>query len=182
MSDIKIIIAGFGGQGVLFAGKLLAHAAMTAGKKISWLPSYGPEMRGGTANCHIVISDEPVSSPIIVNPDVLISLNKPALDKFEKSVSEGGTILVDKTLTDRFVGRTDVNVIYVEATKIAQELGNAALSNMVMLGAFLKETGTFVIEEIKDAVFKNIPKAKSAIAELDIDAIMAGYNKSVCKI
>ncbi len=182
MSDMKIVIAGFGGQGVLFAGKLLAHAAMSAGKEISWLPSYGPEMRGGTANCHVVISDEPIGSPIIVNPDVLISLNKPALDKFEKKVSEGGTILADKTLIDRLIERADVNVVYVEATKMAQELGNAALSNMVMLGAFLKETGVFVIEEIKDAVLKNIPKAKRALAELDINAIMAGYNMSVCKI
>lgn len=176
MFDKKIIIAGFGGQGVLFMGKLLAYAGMVKGKEISWLPSYGPEMRGGTANCHVTISDEAVASPIVVNPDVLISLNKPALDKFEEAVKKGGMILVDKTLIDRDVIRRDVKVKYVEATKIAAELGNAALSNMVMLGAFIKETGTFVLDEVKDAIVKNIPKAKQALAEIDIKALAAGYN------
>ncbi|MCX7715399.1 MAG: 2-oxoacid:acceptor oxidoreductase family protein [Clostridia bacterium] len=176
MKSENIIIAGFGGQGILFAGKLLAYAAMVAGKEISWLPSYGPEMRGGTANCHVVISEEPVGSPIIVNPDVLISMNRPSLDKFENSVIEGGTIVVDKSLIDRKVTRTDVRVKYVEATKIAMELGNAALANMVMVGAFLKETGAFILDEIKDAIVKNIPKTKQALAEIDIKAMVAGYN------
>lgn len=181
MLEKKIIIAGFGGQGVLFMGKLIAHAAMVAGKELSWLPSYGPEMRGGTANCHVVISEEPVASPIIVNPDVLISLNKPALDKFEDAVAAGGTILVDKTLVDRKVKRNDVKIKYIEATKVAAELGNAALSNMVMLGAFLKETGIFVLDELKDSITKNIPKAKQALAEIDIKALTAGYNLVPCE-
>lgn len=172
----NIIIAGFGGQGILFAGKLIAYAAMVAGKEISWLPSYGPEMRGGTANCHVVISDEPVGSPIVTHPDILITMNNPSLTKFEDEVSSGGTIFVDKSIVSEKVKRTDIKVIYVEATKIAMNLGNAALANMVILGAFLKETGIFIVDEIKDAIINNIPKTKQALAEIDIKAVMAGYN------
>lgn len=172
----NIIIAGFGGQGILFAGKLLAYAAMMAGKEISWLPSYGPEMRGGTASCHVVLSDEPIGSPIVINPDILITMNTPSLDKFEKDVPSGGTIFVDKSLTSKKIERSDIKVIYIEATKTAMELGSATLANMVMLGAFLKETGLFIIDEIKDAVINNIPKAKSNLVDIDIKAVMAGYS------
>lgn len=172
----NIIIAGFGGQGILFAGKLLAYAAMMAGKEISWLPSYGPEMRGGTANCHVVVSDESIGSPIVTHPDILITMNTLSLDKFANDVPPGGTIFVDKSLTSKKVERSDIKVIYIEATRIAMELGNAALANMVMLGACLKETGLFIIDEIKDAIINNIPKTKPGLAEIDIKAVMAGYS------
>ncbi|MCH5184488.1 MAG: 2-oxoacid:acceptor oxidoreductase family protein [Oscillospiraceae bacterium] len=171
----NIIIAGFGGQGILFAGKLLAYAAMKSGREISWLPSYGPEMRGGTANCHIVVSDEPIGSPIVTNPDILITMNTPSLDKFEDKVAAGGMVFVDKSLVLRKVERTDIKVKYIEATKIAMELGNAALANMVILGAFLKETGLFIVDEIKDAIINNIPKTKQGLAEIDIKVVTAGY-------
>lgn len=172
----NIIIAGFGGQGILFAGKLIAYAAMRAGKEISWLPSYGPEMRGGTANCHIIISDEAIGSPIVMNPDILITMNNPSLKKFEDNVTENGVVFVDESLVSCKVERGDIKAKYIQATKTAIELGGAALANMVMLGAFLKETGIFIVDEIKDAIVNNIPKTKSALAEMDINAVMAGYN------
>jgi len=172
----NIIIAGFGGQGILFAGKLLAYAAMSAGKEISWLPSYGPEMRGGTANCHVVVSDKSIGSPIVTHPDILITMNAPSLHKFENTVPAGGTVFVDESMVNNKVSRTDIKVKYIQATKIAMDLGSATLANMVLLGAFLKETGLFIVDEIKDAIINNIPKTKQALAEIDIKAVLAGYN------
>ena len=172
----NIIITGFGGQGILFAGKVLAYAAMLAGKHLSWLPSYGPEMRGGTANCHVIISDEPIGSPIVTEPDILITMNKPSLDKFEGNVKEGGAIIIDSSLIDRKAKRSDVRVKYVEATKMAMELGNSALANMVMLGAAIRQTGIFVVDEIKAGMKKAVPKSKAELFEMNMDAVMAGYN------
>ena len=145
----NIIITGFGGQGVLFAGKILAYTALMTGKQLSWLPSYGPEMRGGAANCHVIVSDEPVGSPIITTPDVLISMNRPSLDKFEDTVKAGGTILYDKSLIDRDVKRDDVKIAGVDATAIATADGKASMANMIMLGALIKATGIFTLEEIR---------------------------------
>ena len=112
----RFLIAGFGGQGLLFAGKFIAYKGMIEEKQVTWLPSYGPEMRGGTASCSVVISDEPVSSPIVDTPDILMVMNLPSLDKYEDSVAPGGTIFVDSTLIERKVKRTDVNVVYIPAT------------------------------------------------------------------
>lgn len=172
----NIIITGFGGQGILFIGKILAYAALMKGKELSWLPSYGPEMRGGTANCHVIISDEPVGSPIIQNPDVLISMNKPSLDKFENKVVKGGHIIIDSTLIDRKVARDDVHAVYADATEIATECGKGSLANMVMLGALLKETGLFTLEEIKAGLEKTIPTKKQHLAGLNMEMIEKGYN------
>jgi 2-oxoglutarate ferredoxin oxidoreductase subunit gamma len=178
---MDIIIAGFGGQGILFLGKLLAHAAMTQGKELSWLPSYGPEMRGGTANCHVRIADSPVGSPIVIYPDVLIAMNRPSLDKFEGKVKAGGLILVDASLIDRRVQRDDVEAVYVDTTKTAADAGSSALSNMVMLGRFLKETGLFSPDEMKAAIAGAIPASKQSLADTDMKAVLAGYEMSVDK-
>lgn len=172
----NIVITGFGGQGILFVGKILAYAALLKGKELSWLPSYGPEMRGGTANCHVIISDEPVASPIIQKPDVLISMNKPSLDKFENKVADDGYIIVDSTLIDRKVTRNDVNAVYVEATKIASDEGKHALANMVMLGALLKATGIFTIDEIRAGVEKTTPPKKQHLIEQNMAMIQKGYD------
>lgn len=173
--NTNIIITGFGGQGILFAGKILANAAMLAGKHLSWLPSYGPEMRGGTANCHVIIADEPVGSPIITEPDILISMNRPSFDRFEHTVKGGGLIFIDKTLIDREAQRNDVRTLYIPATQTASEMGNSSLANMVMLGALLNATQLFSREEIQCAVEKSVPKAKPELAQLDIQAIFKGY-------
>lgn len=172
----NIIITGFGGQGILFAGKILAYTALVTGKKLSWLPSYGPEMRGGTANCHVIVSDEAVGSPIIITPDVLISMNKPSLDKFEDAVREGGTILYDKTLIDRDVRRKDVKVSAVEATGKATAEGKPGMANMIMLGALLKATGIFTLDEIKMGVEKTVPATKKNLIDVNMAMIEEGYN------
>lgn len=172
----NIIITGFGGQGILFAGKILAYTALITGKQLSWLPSYGPEMRGGTANCHVIVSDEPVGSPIIITPDVLISMNKPSLDKFEGAVKEGGTILYDKSLIDREVTRADVKVSAVPATEIATSDGKAGMANMIMLGALLKATGIFTLDEIRMGVEKTVPPTKQHLVDVNMAMIEKGYN------
>ena len=172
----NIIITGFGGQGVLFAGKILATTALIKGKHLSWLPSYGPEMRGGAANCHVIISDEPVGSPIIINPDILLTMNKPSMDKFEDSVVPGGTIIYDKTLIDRDVKRDDVKSVAVDATKIATTQAKANMANMIMLGALLKATNIFTLDEINQGVRKAVPASKQEMAEYNIKLIEKGYN------
>ncbi|NLL94518.1 MAG: 2-oxoacid:ferredoxin oxidoreductase subunit gamma, partial [Thermoplasmatales archaeon] len=141
MAKTDILLAGFGGQGVLFAGKVIAYAGLMEGKEISWLPSYGPEMRGGTANCSVCISDRPIGSPLVVNPDVLVAMNLPSLEKFEKDVVPGGLIIVDSSLIDRKVGRDDVRVVYLPASKLAEENGLRGAANMVIVGRLFKEIG-----------------------------------------
>lgn len=172
----RIILAGFGGQGILFAGKLLAYAAMLEGKYLSWLPSYGPEMRGGTANCHVIISDDPIGSPIITNPDALIAMNAPSLDKFENELQPNGTEILDSSLIPRSSGRTDLSSVRVAATEIAEKMGKKGLANMVMLGAFLKKTGLFSIESFKEAIKKLLSEKKQQLAEANINAVRAGFD------
>ncbi|MBR3791392.1 MAG: 2-oxoacid:acceptor oxidoreductase family protein [Clostridia bacterium] len=175
MTD-NIIIAGFGGQGILFAGKILAYAALLKGKHLSWLPSYGPEMRGGTANCHVIISDEPVGSPIITTPNILISMNKPSLLKFVDDVVAGGTIVYDKTLIDCDVERSDVTVSAVEATGIATREAKSNMANMIMLGALLKATNIFTLDEIRAGVSKAVPPTKQEMVDYNMKLIERGYN------
>lgn len=171
----QIILAGFGGQGILFAGKLLAYAAMLEDRQLSWLPSYGPEMRGGTANCHVIISGEPIGSPIVTTPDALIVMNTPSLEKFENAVRPGGTVILDSTLITRPITRTDIEPVCVPATEIAEKLGKKNLANMVMLGAFLKKTGLFPMESFGESVKKMLGEEKQALAEANITALRAGF-------
>lgn len=176
MDNCEMILAGFGGQGILFTGKMLAYAAMLKNKKLSWLPSYGPEMRGGTANCHVIIDDEPVGSPIILNPNILLAMNLPSLDKFESEVVKGGMIFVDSSLISRKVVRDDVETVYVNATEIAESQGNRTLANMVMLGAIIKKTGLFTVDEIKETIEKSIPPSKKALIAPNTAAVIAGID------
>ena len=175
MKDCEMILAGFGGQGILFAGKMLAYAAMLNGRHLSWLPSYGPEMRGGTANCHIIIGDEPVGSPIITKPNVLAAMNRPSLDKFENEVAPNGVIFVDSSLIDRKAEREDVDTVYINATELAEKSGAKKLANMVLLGAIIKKTGLFTLEEMENTIRKSIPEKKAALAEPNIKAVKLGY-------
>ena len=174
MKTTAILIAEFGGQGTLFAGKVLANASLFKGLEVSWLPSYGPEMRGGTANCSVMISESPIGSPIVSHPDILIALNKPSFDKYEKMAAPGSTVLVDSSLVDSKSERTDITVHYVPATQLATEVGNSGLSNIVLLGKALKETGIFTEEEICDVLCKMIPERKAAMRELNCKALKAG--------
>ena len=176
MKNCEMILAGFGGQGILFTGKILAFAAMLKEKKLSWLPSYGPEMRGGTANCHVIIDDEPIGSPIVTRPNILVAMNKPSLDKFENTVSDGGYVFIDTSLIDRRAEREDVNEICVNATETALNIGNKSLANMVMLGAVLKKTELFTIDEIEYTMKKSLPENKHKLIEMNIKAVKEGYN------
>ena len=171
----EILFAGFGGQGILFAGKVLVYAGMLENRQVSWLPSYGPEMRGGTANCSVIISDDPIGSPIINDPAVLVAMNLPSLDKYESTVAPGGTIYVDSTLIERKVTRTDVKVVYVPATKLAQTNNLGNLANMVMLGKVIRESAPVAREGLEDAV-RSVVSAKHAdLYDANLKALQIGY-------
>ena len=175
MSTTNYLFAGFGGQGILFSGKVLAYKGLMDGKNVSWLPSYGPEMRGGTANCSVIISDTPVGSPIVSKPDVLIAMNLPSLDAFENSVKEGGMIFVDSTLIERKVNRTDVKVFYIPVTKLASDNNITKLANMIMVGKILKETNEFNDEESVTNALKQVISAKhSDMLEVNLNAMRLG--------
>jgi len=172
----QIIIAGFGGQGILFAGKFLAYAGMMQDYEISWLPSYGPEMRGGTANCNVVISDEPVGSPIIIDSTTLIAMNAPSLDKFVGSVVSGGKVFVDSSLVEQKVARTDMTVYYIPATALAAEHQLIGLANMIMMGKFIKETGVVKEDLIERTLKKVVPAKKADLFDKNLQALKLGFN------
>ena len=172
----EIIFAGFGGQGILFAGKVIAYAGMIEEKNVSHLPSYGPEMRGGTANCSVIVSDENVASPVIIDPTSLVVMNGPSLDKFEDNVVPGGKIFIDSTLVTRDVKRSDVEVYKIDATHLAQKMGLPKLANIIMVGKLVKETGIFTYDEIKKAITKMVPASKPELLENNMKAFDTGYN------
>lgn len=174
----EIVISGFGGQGILFAGKCLAYAGMLAGMEVSWLPSYGPEMRGGTANCSICLSDGPIGSPLINEPDILIAMNTPSFDRFADSVKPDGRIFVDCSITNRISDRDDVLCQCIPTSQIAQENELAGMANIVLLGNVLKNCadrlGGVNFETLKEAFRHIIPQSKSGLAEKNIKALMLG--------
>ena len=172
----EILIAGFGGQGILFSGKFLAYEGLIDGKEVSWLPSYGPEMRGGTANCSIIISDNAVGSPIVSNPDILIAMNLPSLDKYEKETKAGGEIFVDSSLIDRKVERTDVETYYIPATKMASDEGLTGLANMIIIGHMIAKSGIVPEENIEKAMHKVVPATKQNMFDLNMKAVQLGFN------
>ena len=176
MKTTQILFAGFGGQGVLFAGKFLAYKGMMEEKQLSWLPSYGPEMRGGTANCSVVLSDSPVGSPIITAPDVLVAMNLPSLQKFVDTVVPGGQIYVDSALIDMKVERTDVEVFYIPATQMAKENGISTLANMIIVGHLLQNHPELSFDGTDEVVAKLVPPKKAALVELNKKALILGKN------
>ena len=175
MATTNILYAGFGGQGILFSGKFLAYEGLIAGKHVSWLPSYGPEMRGGTANCSVILSDEEVGSPIVDKPDVLVVMNLPSLDKYEDAVVPGGKIFVDSTLIERKVNRTDVDVFYIPATGMASEKKIPTLANMIITGKMLKEIG-IDLDNIDVVLGKIVSARHQDLLEVNKEAIKLGYD------
>jgi 2-oxoglutarate ferredoxin oxidoreductase subunit gamma len=171
-----IIIAGFGGQGILSAGMLLAYAGMLENKNVSWLPSYGPEMRGGTSNCHVIISDEPVGSPILNNASTLIVMNGPSLDKFEPMVVEGGTIIADSSLIERCPTRPDLDKHCIPATQMANDMGNTAYANIILLGKLIAKTGIVSKENFEKALKNVLPEKKHYLIPEEMKALDAGMN------
>ena len=176
MKTTQILIAGFGGQGVLFAGKFLAYKGLVQDKQVSWLPSYGPEMRGGTANCSVILSDSPVGSPIITSPDVLVAMNLPSLQKFVDAVVPGGQIFIDSTLIDAKVDRTDVQVFYIPATQLAKDAGFATLANMVLMGKVMKESGAVDFADNRKTLESFIPAKKANLIDVNCQALQTGYD------
>lgn len=170
----EIIIAGFGGQGVLLMGRLIAQAGMLEGKHVAWMPSYGPEMRGGTANCTVIVSSEEVASPVVPNPITLIAMNQPSLDKFEPMVVKDGIIVVNQSLVSRDISRDDIQVAKVPANDIANELGNLRVANMVALGTYIAKSKSVKMETIFDALEQILDKRQEKIIALNKEALKRG--------
>lgn len=170
----EIMIAGFGGQGVLFAGQVLAYAGMDSGKEVTWIPSYGPEMRGGTANCTVIIADEEIGSPLVRHPQALIAMNLPSLDKYEPGIAKGGTLIVNSSLIDRPANREDLNCILVPANEIAESLGEKRMTNVVMVGALLTAVPVLPIEAIEKALEDHLPERHKELLPLNYQALRAG--------
>ena len=174
MKTTQILFAGFGGQGILFSGKFLAYKGLKEELQVSWLPSYGPEMRGGTANCNVILSDTPVGSPIITEPDVLIAMNLPSLEKYVDTVVPGGQVYVDSSLIEAKVARTDVQVFYIPATKMAKDEDIASLANMIIIGHLLENNSELSFEGTEAVVKDLVPPKKAALVELNMKALLLG--------
>lgn len=173
----EILLAGFGGQGILFTGKVMAYAGLVDGHEVSWMPSYGPEMRGGTANCSVTISDEPIGSPLVINPNVFVAMNYPSLQKFINDVEPGGLVVVDSTLISAKVdSRDDIKVVYIPATGLADDEGLKGLANMIILGRVLKETAFAKYESVIAGLRKSVPARKANLVEPNKRAIEIGMN------
>jgi len=170
----EIITAGFGGQGVLFTGQLLTYAAMDEGREVTWIPSYGPEMRGGTANCTVVISDEEIGSPMVSDPQAVIAMNLPSLDKYEGKVRPGGVLVVNESMVDRAVSRQDIKVVMVKANEIAEELGDKRMMNMVLLGALIANLPVIPLEAIEKALAGHLPERHHKMLPKNYEALKRG--------
>jgi 2-oxoglutarate ferredoxin oxidoreductase subunit gamma len=170
----EILIAGFGGQGVLSMGMTLAYAGMIDGKEVSWMPSYGPEMRGGTANCIVILSDEPISSPIVTAFDTVVALNQPSLDKFEAAVKPGGHLIYEKSAIIRPPARTDVQVLAVDATHHSEQLKNKKVANMIMVGALLGTAEVVAVESVMKALEKVLPERYHHLIPVNAQAVELG--------
>lgn len=172
-----ILLAGFGGQGILFIGKMLAYLGLYGNKQVSWLPSYGPEMRGGTCNCSVCVSDEPIGSPLVLEPDNLLVMNTPSYDKFIGSVKAGGSCFIDSTLIEEKCGRKDISCYYVPATQLANDNDLHGMANVILLGKMIKEIGIHDEAVIEKTVKKVVPPKKAHLIEANIKALKIGMEQ-----
>lgn len=170
----EIVIAGFGGQGVLFAGQVLAYAAMDNDKEVTWIPSYGPEMRGGTANCTVIIADEEIGSPLVRHPQAVIAMNMPSLDKYEPLVIEDGLLIINASLVDRTVERQDIHTVFIPANEIAESLGDKRMTNIVMVGALIAHLPVLPLEAIENALRDHLPEKHQKLLPLNFQSLRAG--------
>ncbi len=173
--DLNILLAGFGGQGILFSGKLIAYAGLLDGREVSWMPSYGPEMRGGTANCSVCLSDEPIGSPLVTEPDVLVALNLPSYDSFVNAVKPGGIVLVDKTMVDVCPMRDDIRFERIEATQLAEEHDIKGLANVIVVGKLLQLTGFSSIDSLERAIEKSVNAKHQDMIGFNKKALAVGH-------
>ena len=174
MAEKQILFAGFVGQGILFSGKYLAYKGLMDEKQVSWLPSYGPEMRGGTANCSIMISDKEISSPIVTRATAVIAMNRPSLEKFENTVVPGGKLFINSSIIDIKSSRTDIDVYYVPCNEIAHELGNDKVANIVMLGAYLEKCPVVSVDSLLQALLEKLGKNKAHLIPMNREAFLKG--------
>jgi 2-oxoglutarate ferredoxin oxidoreductase subunit gamma len=174
----EIIIAGFGGQGVLFAGQVLAYAAMDLGKEVTWIPSYGPEMRGGTANCTVVIADEEIGSPLVQYPPAAIVLNLPSFDKYEPLIKPGGVLIVNQSMVDRSAKRGDITEIFIAANEVAEQIGDKKLTNMVTVGALLASLPEIPLEAVETALKAHLPERHQKLLPKNFEALRRGYKEA----
>jgi 2-oxoglutarate ferredoxin oxidoreductase subunit gamma len=170
----EVIISGFGGQGTLFAGQLLAYAAMDSGHHVTWIPSYGPEMRGGKARCTVIVADEPIGSPLVRRPSAAIVLNIPSMEAFEPAIKPGGTLVINSSLIPQKSERDDINVIYISASDLAEEMGNKRIANVICLGALVKDTGVVTLEAVEQALADHLPERHRKLLGLNKDALAKG--------
>lgn len=170
----EIILAGFGGQGLLFGGKVLAYCGLIDSKEVSWLPSYGPEMRGGTANCSVCVSDEPIGSPLVLKPDLLIAMNLPSYEKFIGEVKPGGKVFIDSTMIEEKCGRTDIECFYIPATELASKNNMEGMANIILLGKLINATAMFSGDTIRKAIEKSVPARKADLIDVNMKAISIG--------
>jgi 2-oxoglutarate ferredoxin oxidoreductase subunit gamma len=171
----EIIVSGFGGQGVLFAGQVIAYAAMDSGREVTWIPSYGPEMRGGTANCTVVIADHEIGSPLVKNPPLVIALNLPSFDKYEPMMQAGGTLIVNQSMVDRGAKRADIHTIFIPANEIAEQIGNKKLTNMVVVGALLAALPEVTIEALEAVLKAHLPARHQHLFPMNKEALRRGF-------
>ena len=170
----EVIIAGFGGQGVLFAGQLLSYAAMDSGKEVTWIPSYGPEMRGGTANCTVIVADEEIGSPLVRHPKAVVAMNLPSLDKYEPSIVAGGVLIVNSSMVNREVKRKDIHAVMVPGNEIAESLGDKRMTNMALLGSLLANLPILSLEAIQKALEQHLPVRHQKLLPLNYEALRKG--------
>lgn len=176
LKEINAVLAGFGGQGILFMGKMMAYSGLIDNRELSWLPSYGPEMRGGTCNCSVCLSDEPVCSPLVTAPNVLVAMNRPSYDKFVNTLVPGGILIYDSSLIDVEVERKDIEVYAVPATQLADEKGYKGMANIILLGKLLKVTEFTTMDTMKKTIEKVVPAIKQHLIPKNVEAVELGYN------
>jgi len=170
----SFLFSGFGGQGILFMGKFISYYGMLGGHEVSWIPSYGAEMRGGTASCGVCISEGPIGSPVVASPDVLVCMNLPSLDKFEKDLKGGGLLFIDSSLAERGASRDDIVSYRVPATKAADDNGMKNLANMIMIGRMMAELGYYDPELAREAMKKTVPERKRDLFDMNLRALETG--------
>ncbi len=172
--ETSIIISGFGGQGTLFAGQVITYAAMAADKEVTWIPSYGPEMRGGTANCTVIISDNPIGSPLVRNPNIVIAMNQPSMEKYEGLVADDGYLITNKSLVTKDFSRTGINTFSIPANELAEEIGNSRMASMLLTGAMAEITGILTLDQVKKALENNLPERHKKTIPMNFEAIDKG--------
>jgi 2-oxoglutarate ferredoxin oxidoreductase subunit gamma len=170
----EIVFSGFGGQGVLFAGQLVSYAAMDQGLEVTWIPSYGPEMRGGTANCTVIVSDEEIGSPLVRNPKAVVAMNRPSLDKYDPLVHEGGLLIINSSIIEQTSERKDIQVVRVPANEIAEKIGDRRLTNMVVVGALVANTNILPLEALEKALKEHLPERHHKLLPMNFQALREG--------